>query len=198
MKLYYTKSSPYAACVRAIISELKISNQIDLIESLPFDNNDELLKINPLGKIPCLVDNDLVVLDSEVICDYLDANFNSGKLFEPIYADWRLKTYYSISSGLIDASVNLRIETMRDKEGVKSDFWWKRFISAIERTLTEIENRLDILPDSITAIHINIYCVLAYIDFRHPDLNWRMKNPQLADFFETMQNRPCFLETCFS
>ena len=39
---------------------------------MPFSGDAEYLKINPLGKIPSLVDGDLTLCDSKVICQYLD------------------------------------------------------------------------------------------------------------------------------
>ena len=198
MKLYYTKSSPYAACVRASIAELKAENQIEFCECHPFDDEKDFLQANPLGKVPCLIDDGQSILDSEVICDYLDANISGGLLFESIYADWRLKTFYSICSGLIDSSVYLRIEAMRDKEGLKSDFWWQRHLSAIKRTLIEVEKRLELLPDNFTIIHISLYCALAYLDFRHPEIDWRENRKELTAFFESVKDRDCFLAAIYS
>jgi len=194
MKLFYTHSSPYAACVRAVISELNACSQIELCECQPFDNESDFLAANPLGKVPCLIANGESILDSEVICDYLDANISGGLLFEAIYADWRLKTFYSICSGLIDSSVLLRIEALRDKEGIKSSFWWQRHSLAIERTLLEVEKRLTTLPDKLTIIHICLFCALAYLDFRHPHIEWRENRAELALFFDDLKNRTCFLE----
>lgn len=192
MKLFYTKSSPYAACVRATIAELKAEKQVEYCECHPFDNQEEFLAVNPLGKVPCLIADGEAILDSEVICDYLDANISGGRLFENIYADWRLKTYYSLCSGLIDSSVDLRIEAIRSQEGIKSDFWWHRYTSAIERTLIEVEKRLELLPDNFTIIHIGLFCALSYLDFRHPEIKWRDGKKKLAAFFDSLKHRECF------
>ena len=192
MKLFYTTSSPYAACVRATIAELKAEAQIEYTKCHPFDDDPDFLAANPLGKVPCLIADGEAILDSEVICDYLDANISGGTLFENIYADWRLKTFYSICSGLIDASVLLRVETLREQEGIKSDFWWQRHTSAIQRTLIEIEKRLSLLPENFTIIHISLYCALGYLDFRHPDIKWREDRKVLAEFFDSIKERECF------
>ncbi|MBV1908938.1 MAG: glutathione S-transferase N-terminal domain-containing protein [Kangiellaceae bacterium] len=192
MKLFYTKSSPYAACVLATIAELKAEHLIELVESAPFENAPEFILSNPLGKVPCLIDEGMPILDSEVICDYIDANISGGLLFEDIYANWHLKTFYSICSGLIDASVNLRIETLRDQEGIKSEFWWQRHSEAIERTLLEIETRLSTLPEKFSIIHIAIFCALGYLDFRHPHIKWRENRLGLVEFYDSIQSRECF------
>ena len=193
MKLYYTKSSPFSACVRAVISEHNAENSVQLVDSHPFDNNEDFLALNPLGKVPCLVDYDLgAIFDSEVICDFLDATISGGILFENIYADWRLKTLYSLCSGLMDASLNLQVESLREIDGLKSDFWFNRHHDAINRSLIEIENRLPLLPENFTIIHLTIVCALQYLDFRHPSIKWRMERQSLVSFYKSFENRECF------
>lgn len=192
MQFYYTKSSPYANNVRMVIAELGIEAQINFIETHPFADHDEFINASPLGKVPCLVDAGEAIADSEVICDYLDANYTGGILFNPIYADWRLKSFYSICSGLIDVCVARRIELVREMEGTKSEFWRKRHNQAIQRTLNHISNRLEILPDDFTILHINLLSLLAYLDFRHPDILWRDNYPQLNLFYQDFSSRPCF------
>lgn len=192
MQLFYTKSSPYANCVRMVITELGIEGSVELIESHPFDNDSEFLAANPLGKVPCLLEHGEHIIDSEVICDYLDGNFTGGELFNPVYADWRLKSLYSVCSGLMDTLVDRRMEFMRETDGNKSEFWWQRQTQAVERTLNYIESKLGIFPESFTVLHINLMSALMYLDFRHQDINWRDKHSQLSQFFDSLKERPCF------
>ncbi|TQV70918.1 glutathione S-transferase [Aliikangiella marina] len=192
MELFYTKSSPYANCVRMVISELGIESAVQLIESHPFDNDAAFIAANPLGKVPCLIEHGEHILDSEVICDYLDGNFAEGALFNPIYADWRLKSLYSVCSGLIDTLVDRRMEFMRESEGIKSEFWWRRQTEAVNRTLGYVESKLDLIPEEFTILHINLMSALMYIDFRHSDIHWREEYPGLRAFFELNQARACF------
>lgn len=198
MKLYYTPASPFAACVTATIQHLNISDQVELIQSHPFDNNEQLLTTNPLGRVPCLIvaneDNSAneSILDSEVICDYLDANISGGLLFEAIYANWQLKTFYSICNGLIDSSVLLQMEVLRDKQGNQSEFWLQRHNYAIKRTLIEVEKRLPSLPNQLTIIHITLFCALGYLDFRHENIEWRKEHKELNDFFDLIKKDDSF------
>ena len=198
MKLYYTKMSPYAHRVRMVISEIGVEQQIELIDAHPFNNTQSVLEANPLGKIPCLLSDDGAILDSEVICDYLDATTTGGQLFNAVYADWRLKTLYSICSGLMDAIVARRMEFMREEEGSKSEFWWQRFNDAITRTLTEIESKLPIFPEDYCILHINLLSSLAYLNFRHQDIDWRKNHPALAEFFDQHSQRESFINNPLS
>jgi len=194
VQLYYTKSSPFANNVRAVITEIGISEQINLLECHPFNNDSEFLAVSSLGKVPCLVADGETITDSEVICDYLDASYTGGTLFNTIYADWRLKTFYSICSGLMEVCVARRVEIVRAKDGSQSVFWLQRHNNAIIRALEDIETRLALMPDEFSILHINLINCLAYLDFRHQDINWRNTQPNLEQFFQAFSSRPCFIE----
>lgn len=198
MQLFYTKSSPFALCVRIVISELELAEKIQLIESHPFDNHPDFLAANPMGKVPCLVGDGESIIDSEVICDFLDANFTGGTLFNAIYADWRLKSLYSLCSELVNTCVARRIEVIREQEGIKSDFWWQRQTQAIERTLAYIADKLVLFPEELSILHINLMSGLAYLDFRHQDIDWRSLQPELSSFYDLWKKRRCFQDNPLS
>ena len=41
----------------------------------------DYLSISPLGRVPCLVDNDVKLFESGAICQYLCENYDDGKLY---------------------------------------------------------------------------------------------------------------------
>lgn len=198
MQLFYTKSSPFALCVRVVVSELELAEKMELIESHPFDNHPDFLAANPMGRVPCLLGDGESIIDSEVICDFLDASFTGGSLFNAIYADWRLKSLYSMCSELMNVSVSRRIEFIRDQDGIKSDFWWQRQTQAIERTLTYIANKLTLFPEDFSILHVNLMSGLAYLDFRHQDIDWRTLEPALSNFYDLWKERQCFKDNSLS
>jgi glutathione S-transferase len=198
VKLYYTKSSPYANNVRMVISEIGITEQVEFIECHPFANDNEFLAVSSLGKVPCLVDAGETIADSEVICDYLDASYTGGTLFNTIYADWRLKTLYSICSGLMDCCVARRVEVVRAKDNTQSEFWLKRHTDAILRGINDIDSRLALLPEEFSILHINLLSCLAYLDFRHQDIDWRASSEALKDFYDEFSVRACFVDNLLS
>src|SRR6476660_4012432 len=62
--------SPYVRKVLACINLKRLSYEVDPIT--PFFGNDEFERLSPLRRIPVLIDGDLSVSDSSVICAYLD------------------------------------------------------------------------------------------------------------------------------
>lgn len=193
MKLYFTHASPYARSARIVLREYTIEDRVTEEVSHPFNNAEDFVASNPLGKVPTLALSDgQALMDSEVICAYLDRELGDGQLSRPLTSDWGLKTFYSVCAGLIDTLVLLRVEKGREQEGLRSEFWWQRYQSATERTLDYLEARIDILPEPLTLAHINLACALAYADFRHPEIEWRGGRGKLAALFEALEQRPAF------
>ena len=79
MRLYSSKLSPWGQ---------RVWMQIRL-KDLPIERlgapggslkSPEFLAINPLGKVPALVDGELLVPESDVICEYLEDKFPTPSL----------------------------------------------------------------------------------------------------------------------
>lgn len=62
--------SPYVRKVIVALALKGVDFEIDPI--VPFFGNDEFSRLSPLRRIPVLIDGDLVLNDSTVICEYLD------------------------------------------------------------------------------------------------------------------------------
>lgn len=195
MKLLCSQASPYARCVRSLIRYLGIKD-IEEVTVNPFENTAELLDANPLAQIPCLITNDGVPLfDSEVIMRYLDAELGEQQMFGGHRDNWVLQGHFSMIKGLIDSAVKLRQEQMREEEGVRSAFWTSRFEQALLRGLMQMEHLNVITQATIQAPQLALICLLDYVDFRHPELDWRKVAPATALWFSEMRNLPAFIET---
>jgi glutathione S-transferase len=71
--------SPYVRKVLACMNLKDLSYEVDPIT--PFFGNDEFRRLSPLCRIPVLIDSDLSVSDSSVICAYLDEAYRGHPLF---------------------------------------------------------------------------------------------------------------------
>ncbi|MCH1929524.1 glutathione S-transferase N-terminal domain-containing protein [Shewanella sp. A25] len=195
MKLLCSLASPYARCVRSLIRYLGITDIEEVIIN-PMENTAELLDANPLGQIPCLITNDGVpIFDSEVIMRYLDAELGDNQMFGGKANNWVLQCQFSLIKGLIDSSVKLRQEQMREDEGVRSAFWTSRFEQALLRGLMQMETQTVITQTTIQAPQLALICLLDYTDFRHPELDWRKVAPATALWLSQMRDLPAFIET---
>lgn len=195
MKLYYSTASPYARTAQVTLREVGLDPVKCEKETHPFNNEDDFIAANPLGKVPCLVlDTGESLYDSEVICQYLDEVYNEGALWQPIKENWQFRKLYSQVSGLLDISVALRQEKMRDDEGVKSEFWWERFNSALDRGLKDLAQSATGFPKEFNLLHINSICLLDYVTFRHPEISWNNLEA-LSELHATYSVRASFSDT---
>jgi len=80
MKLYTAKLSPFAARCRMLIYAKKLD--VELVE-YPHDvSKDELLTMNPMGKIPILDADGTILPESDTICEFLE-DCSGGPSFRP-------------------------------------------------------------------------------------------------------------------
>jgi len=196
MKLFYTNTSPYSRKVRITLLEKGLDGDVEYILCNPFEDAAELKSFNPLGKIPTLVlDDDRVVYDSPVICEYLDTLNTNGELV-PSSNDARLlvNTWQALADGIVDASYNIVMEGRRD-ESERSLGSIERWKSSIVDSLKQIERQIGTLPDEITMAQISLAAALGYLDFRLSYLEWRNGQANTAAWYEIFAQRPSVVET---
>jgi len=85
MKIIGSFVSPYVRKVTACLALKGLDYEIDPIT--PFYGNDEFGRLSPLRRIPVMIDGDLVLCDSTVICAYLDERHPSNPLLPESAAD---------------------------------------------------------------------------------------------------------------
>ena len=188
MKLFHASASPYARKVMAVAIAGGIDGQITLVPTNPHVSPPELLALNPLSRIPCLVTPDGIGLfDSPVICEYLDSVAGSA-LFPPTGpARWRALKQQAIADGIMDPAVGRRMEQARPAEPARSTLMERQAL-AVNRSLAALE--ADPPTDHLDIGTIAIACALGYLDFRFAGDDWRAANPKLAAWFEKMAVRP--------
>jgi glutathione S-transferase len=74
MKIYGPSFSPFVARVRTVLHHKGVSYEQELPPG-GSTRSEEYLRINPIGKVPTLVDGAVTLPESEVICEYLEEKF---------------------------------------------------------------------------------------------------------------------------
>ncbi|HRE59960.1 MAG TPA: glutathione S-transferase N-terminal domain-containing protein [Micropepsaceae bacterium] len=191
--LYHSPTSPYARKCRVVLREKNLLAQVKEAVAQPLDEPHFVRGINPLGRIPCLITEDgMLIADSPVICDYLDqlggAPFlapQSGK------EKWRVWTMHALADGIMDAALTLRMEQLRPKEyhyPPNRD----RQADAIDRTLAFLEASYAEWSPGFDLGDIALGAALGYLDLRFADWGWRERTPRLASWWQAMAERPSF------
>lgn len=70
LRLYHVPLCPFCRKVRIALREKGLT--CELTEVQPWSRPDELLRLNPASEVPVLVDDELVICDSQAITDYLE------------------------------------------------------------------------------------------------------------------------------
>ena len=92
IKVYGVHGSPF---VRKVLVALDFKDiPYEIIAQMPFSGDTEYLKINPLGKVPTLVDGGLTLGDSKVICRYLENAYPEPSLYPADVADNAMADWY--------------------------------------------------------------------------------------------------------
>jgi glutathione S-transferase len=92
LKVYGVHGSPF---VRKVFIALDFKGvPYEIVPQMPFARDPEYLKINPLGKIPSLVDGELTLGDSKVICRYLEDAYPDPALYPKATADKAKADWY--------------------------------------------------------------------------------------------------------
>ena len=192
MKLHWSPRSPFVRKVMIVAHERGLADRMVCVRTVAATSKPhaELMKDNPLSKIPSLVlDDGTVIYDSPVISEYLDALDGDPKLF-PREPKARLDALrrQALGDGFLDLLVLLRDERMRAQPSEA------HMASAAVRkaaVLKNLETDAPALASTPFGIgHIAIGCALSYLDFRYADEDWRKDHPRLADWHAAFAARP--------
>jgi glutathione S-transferase len=192
MKLHWSPRSPFVRKVMIVAHECGLVDRITCARTVAATSKPhaELMKENPLSKIPTLVlDDGTVIYDSPVISEYLDALDGPPKLF-PREPKARLEALrrQALGDGFLDLLVLLRDERMRalPSEAHMASAAVRK--AAILKNLEADAPALTSAPFSIG--HIAIGCALSYLDFRYADEDWRKDHPRIAAWHAIFVARP--------
>ena len=194
MKLHWSPRSPYVRKAMIVAHETGVADRLELVRSVVAMSrpNHDVLRDNPLGRIPTLVTGDGTILfDSTVICEYFDSLHTGPKLFPPAGGErWQALRWHALGDGMLDTLIVFRNEREQPPAQQNQD-WLANFALKIARSLDAIEREtaaLDAAPFGIG--HVAIACALGYLDFRFADLGWRDGHPRGAAWFAKIVERP--------
>eukprot|EP01137_Pigoraptor_chileana_P001255 Opistho-2@38628 len=204
MKLIGSLASPYVRKVRVVMAEKKLDYQFVLEDVW---GSDAILKMNPLGKVPCLVmeGQDSItgaVFDSRVICEYVDTLSPVGKLIpERGRERTEVRTWEALADGLMDAAILARLEQTWSgrSDEQRSAAWVDRQMGKVLASVKAMSQGLGeknwCSGNHFSLGDISVGCALGYLDFRFPAIDWRVEHPNLARHYEKLAARASFVDT---
>ena len=107
-KLHWSPRSPFVRKVMIVAHDLGLAGRIECVRTVAamMKPHPELMRDNPLSKIPTLVlDDGTVLYDSSVICEYFDHLHDGPKLFpEPFAERMTALRRQALGDGWLDAT----------------------------------------------------------------------------------------------
>lgn len=194
--LHWSPRSPYVRKVMVCAHELGLVDRLTLVRSVAamLKPNPELMKDNPLSKIPTLVREDgRVLFDSVVICEYLN-DLAEGPLFpREGEARWDALRWHALGDGLLDNLILWRNE--RERSAPLAPLM-EAFETKVRACLEWLDREAEALaPAPLSIGTIAIGCALGYLDFRFSGYDWRKMAPRLAGWQAQLAQRPSFRAT---
>jgi glutathione S-transferase len=192
MKLHWSPRSPFVRKVMIVAHERGLVDRLNCVRTVAAMTtpHPELMRDNPLSKIPTLVfDDGTALYDSPVICEYLDALNGKPQLF-PIEREPRMVALrrQALGDGFLDLLVLARNERLREEP---SEVHLRSAAVRTAAVLDSLEHEAQALRAGGFDIgHIAIGCALSYLDFRFADQDWRNGHPGLARWHAGFAARP--------
>ncbi len=194
MTLHWSPRSPFVRKVMIVAAEIGLTDRIDCVRTIVGGTTPhlELMRRNPLGKLPTLELADGTVLyDSPVICEYLDTLHDGQRLF-PAGGEAKLLAArrHALGDGMLDVSLQWLGEIFRPeahRSPPHMELWRLKLVACVD-ALEQEAGSLATTPYGIG--HLAIGVALGYLDFRFAELSWRDGHPHLATWYETFHARP--------
>lgn len=188
MKLLFATPSPYSSKVRMAARYLELD-----IEDVPTKTGpdaDELMALNPLGKIPTLVlDDGTSVFDSRAIMHEMNRMVRNG--LYPTARAKRLKQerLEATADGMCDAMLAIVYDKRFRPEEKWHEDWQEMQWGKVSRALDWLEKDTPRVATRLHGGHFALAAALGYADLRHSERNWSRGRPKLRRFMTRFAER---------
>jgi glutathione S-transferase len=175
MKLYYFPPSPNARKITAVIAHLGLTDVERQIVNLAKgeQRGEEFLRINPMGKIPALVDGDLVLWESNAIAIYL-CELHGPTSFYPqsarVRADiarwlfWEATTFSKICDVFTNENVRKPMLGIGEPDPVKVKEGEDKFHPLAQLLETALTKNEYLVGDALTLADFVVGSMLTYLE----------------------------------
>jgi glutathione S-transferase len=146
IKLYDFLPCPFGQKVRIILAEKGLSYeliQVDLTQGE--QRKPEFLRLNPFGRVPVLIDEDITVYDSTIIAEYLEDEYPEPPLLPAVGASAlraRARTWEDFADTSFTAQVGQLMGEMGKPESDRDPVRLQRAQRSIERVLDFLNHEL--------------------------------------------------------
>ncbi|WP_165773308.1 glutathione S-transferase family protein [Zooshikella ganghwensis] len=202
MLLYGVPLSPFVRKVILSLKLLKINYELKPV--IPFDLPKDFDRLNPLRKVPVLVDGDLTIPDSTIICLYLNDQYGQAHQLYPVEPKLKAQAMwleeYADSRVMEVLGPPLFLERVVKQKFKKQPADEQRIAKAINQDIPPVLDYLesqvptsDFLFDTFGIVEISIgsqFLNARYANYEVDPMRW----PILAAYLERIWQEPLFKE----
>lgn len=87
MQLFYSQNSPYARIARMAVREFGLLDRVEERKAANRQPDNPVLAFSAAGRVPTLVDGDLVLTEARYVFDYLAAKGRGAAMPDPLAID---------------------------------------------------------------------------------------------------------------
>ena len=146
IKLYDFLSCPYGQKVRIVLAEKALTYDLVNVDLTQHENRKpDFQRLNPLGRVPVLVDDDTVIYDSTIINEYLDDEYPEPPLLPAIGSSAmrsRARLFEDFADTTFTPRVGQLIAEVSKPEGDRDQSRIQRDSQIVERALDYVNREL--------------------------------------------------------
>jgi glutathione S-transferase len=193
LKLRHSTTSPFVR--KVVVAAIETGQDQDIERVKTVTSDPALAADNPLQKIPAMsTDDGTMLIDSAVICEYLDHRAGGKLIPAPGPKRWAVLKRQALCDGILDAAILRRYETQRP-ENLRSAEWDQRQKLKMDQSLAALERDAASFGDTVDLGTLTAAIMLDYLDFRFAHEAWRERHPKLAAWYATFSQRPSLTST---
>ncbi len=195
MKLYYTPNSPYARMCRITAELAGVNNDLELEWVTLRSPDNPVIALSPLGRVPLLVDGDVMLTEARHICAYLDEKGGKSPTVA-VYGDWQALSSEAEALAFLDA-VTVWSREVRRGQDVQSDFLLEVADEQVRRELAHIDKTLSVPAGDppLTFETISLLTALGMMRFYELMPDWRETYPNVAAWSDAYDVIPIVAST---
>ena len=145
IRLYDYPDCPFCQKVRVVLAEKDLEFERVHIDLRKGDQKTpEFLKLNPYGKVPVLIDEDVVVYDSTIINEYLDEEYPNPPLMpEDSAGRARVRQLEDFADNSFAPPAGLILAELHKPEAERDAEKLRRYQAEMSRVLGRLEGSLE-------------------------------------------------------
>ena len=193
MDFYYSLTSPYARVVRIALIEKEQNDAVQHHVVNPWEDAPELVRVNPLVRVPTLVTDEGVVLtECLLLIRFLERQW-PGHALLPKTGFSRNMSEAGLAMGIIDSGVHKLLGRRIVGDAFDESDLARRRDRGIVATLDTMEKAPPGPFPELGAIATA--AALEYLDFRFPEFQWARDRPALSAWYTDIRQRQSVTET---